>query len=56
MYVSLVLFLGHLYLVADQAGDAALAERDDARLGARGLGARGTAKWVEELRAGGEPR
>ena len=44
MYVSLVLFLGHLYLSLDHAVDPARAERDHARLGARGLGARGTTR------------
>ena len=39
MYVSLLLFLGHLWFVADLPADAARAERDHARLGARGLGA-----------------
>ena len=38
-YVSLVLFLGHLWLSLVRRVDAALDERHHARLGARGLGA-----------------
>ena len=38
MYVSFVLFLGHLYYALILPIDAALAHGNDARLGARGLG------------------
>ena len=39
MYVSFLLFVGHLFLAVDLSEDAALAERDHPRLGRRGLGA-----------------